>query len=422
VEKATKLGIAVGMANKIINDVTFMLENRLKSTYFTRTTEKMDFKDLITFALNLVKKTIQIELDSYFRNIKGAKITMTKQAYSQARQKISPNAFRTLDKAIIEWYYQEEYKTFMGYRLLAIDGTVMQLNNSERLREAFGYAQNVSMDVARASSGGVYDLENDMMITSKITHYLVGERELAVELIEQLKDLSKKDDLILFDRGYPSTDLIKYLEKNRIKYLMRVSTGFLKAIYQTTEPDSIIDIKSGREKLRIRVIKLMLDSGIEEILITNLMEESLDIEGFKQLYFKRWGIEVKFGELKSRLQIENFTGDTKIAVEQDFYASIYLSNMAALAKQDANQEIKEKNECKNLKYEYKVNTNILIGKLKDDFIKALLEDNAEKRKKMINKIMQDIKKNTIPIRPGRSYERKMFYKANDYSLNKKRCL
>jgi hypothetical protein len=37
----------------------------------------------------------------------------------------------------------------------------------------------------------------------------------------------------------------------------------------------------------------------------------------------RWGIEMKYDELKDRLQIENFTGTTKIAIEQDFYSTIY---------------------------------------------------------------------------------------------------
>jgi hypothetical protein len=127
-------------------------------------------------------------------------------------------------------------------------------------------------------------------------------------------------------------------------------------------------------------------------------------------------------ELKNRLQIENFTGDTKIAVEQDFYASIYLSNMAAIAKADANQEVAQINENKNLKYEYKVNTNILIGKLKDTFVMALLQDNIEKRQKMVNRIMLELQKNTIPIRPDRSYERNMALKRNKYSQNTKRCL
>jgi len=411
------------IANKIINDVTFMLDNRMKSAYFTRSTEKMDFKDLITFALNFVKKSIQIELDLFFKNIKGAETTMTKQAYSQARQKISANAFIMLNEAIVKWLYRDDnFKTFRGYRLSAIDGSDLELNNSKRLREAFGYAENLTVKVARALSAGIYDIENDIMLTSKITRYSTSERELAVELIDNLKEIGLKNDLILFDRGYPSKELINYLESNGIKYLMRVQSNFLKVVTETTKADEIVEVETGDQILKIRVIKFMLDSEIQEVLITNLTDKSLDISDFKELYFKRWSIEVKFNELKNRLQIENFTGDTKIAIEQDFYASIYLSNMAAVAKADANQDVEQTNEGKSLKYEYKVNTNILIGKLKDNFVMALLEDNTEKRQKMIDKIMSELKKSTIPIRPGRSFKRNLELKRNRYSLNTKKCL
>ncbi|MCM1992419.1 hypothetical protein [Oceanirhabdus seepicola] len=43
-------------------------------------------------------------------------------------------------------------------------------------------------------------------------------------------------------------------------------------------------------------------------------------------------VEVKYDELKNRLEIENFTGRTKIAIEQDFYASIYQSNIIELTR------------------------------------------------------------------------------------------
>ena len=101
---------------------------------------------------------------------------------------------------------------------------------------------------------------------------------------------------------------------------MRVSSSFLKAVNEAKKEDQVIEVKIEEEYVKIRVLRFVLDSGEEEVLITNLLDEELGIKDFKALYFKRWGIEVKFNELKNRLQIENFTGDTQIAVEQDFYA------------------------------------------------------------------------------------------------------
>jgi len=53
-----------------------------------------------------------------------------------------------------------------------------------------------------------------------------------------------------------------------------------------------------------------------------------------------------------------FAAMTKIAIEQDFYASIYLSNMAELARQHSDNVIKAKNKGKELKHEYKTNLNV----------------------------------------------------------------
>ena len=414
---------AIEITRQLINDIIFLCETRTKPTYFTRSNSKMDFQSLILFQLNFVKKSIQIELDEFFHRIQGSDMGITKQAFSEARKKISPLAFIQLANAIICWFYaKNDFKTFKGYRLCAIDGSFLEINNSKRLREAFGYIDNGNVKIARALAAGIYEIENDMMITAKITQYTTGERELAMQLIELLKGLGLKRDLILFDRGYPSKAFIAYLEKNNINYLMRVKKGFLKAIEEAKHPDQIVEIQVDKKTIKVRVLRFVLNSGEEECLITNVIDESFTVQDFKELYFKRWGIEVKYDELKNRFQIENFTGDTKLAVEQDFYASIYLSNMVALAKQDANKEIAVKNEGKNFKYDYKVNANILIGKLKDSMVLMLLEDNKEKRSRLLNQIMREVSRNVIPIRPGRSNVRKMGLKSNKHPINQKRCL
>ncbi|WP_147564347.1 hypothetical protein [Clostridium tyrobutyricum] len=78
---------------------------------------------------------------------------------------------------------------------------------------------------------------------------------------------------------------------------------------------------------------------------------------------------------------------------------------------------------KNLKYEYKVNTNILIGKLKDNLILIMLEWSPRKRSKMLGKLEAEIKRNIIPIRPHRSFERKNNKSTQMANrMNKKRAL
>ena len=131
------------------------------------------------------------------------------------------------------------------------------------------------------------------------------------------------NELFLFDRGYPCRELIAKLIGMKVHFVMRLKSGTFSNEIDKDKKDQIIEISYARKKYKVRVIKFKLDSGIEEILITNLFDTSINEDNFKQLYFMRWGIEIKYDELKNRLEIENFTGTTKIAIEQDFYASIY---------------------------------------------------------------------------------------------------
>ncbi|WP_243154531.1 hypothetical protein [Clostridium sporogenes] len=84
------------------------------------------------------------------------------------------------------------------------------------MRETFRYIENQNAKVPRAGASVLYDIENDMIISSKLTHYRCGEREIAKSLIDEMCTLGTHNDLILFDRGYPSKDFIKLAESKNI--------------------------------------------------------------------------------------------------------------------------------------------------------------------------------------------------------------
>ena len=74
-------------------------------------------------------------------------------------------------------------------------------------------------------------------------------------------------------------------------------------------------------------------------------------------------------------------------------------------KNDENSEL-EVNRTKILKYDYKVNINILVGTFRDYMIKIAIEDRPDERKLLYEYMLEEIMENLIPIRPGRSSERK----------------
>ncbi|MCS0543085.1 hypothetical protein NXY55_24200, partial [Aeromonas veronii] len=55
----------------------------------------------------------------------------------------------------------------------------------------------------------------------------------------------------------------------------------------------------------------------------------------------------KFDVLKNKIQIERFSGETKQTIEQEFYASLFLSNMASLLKHESDVIITEEHKDKD---------------------------------------------------------------------------
>lgn len=414
---------ALNFTTTLIKSPLYLCEVRLNPKYFTRK-GKMNFLSLITFILNLTKKSLPLELDAFFKNVRGTENTVTKQAFSEARQKISPKAFQNLFEEIVKLFYTAtDLKTYRGYRLSAIDGSTLELQNTEELRTTFGYAENDStVKVARARISGLYDLENGIMIDAIIGRYELDERVFALEHIKKLQAYGLQKDLIIFDRGYPSKNMIAVLTEAGIDFLMRVSTFFLKEVNGVKGRDEIVEFRYKGQNYKLRVIKIMLETGEEEILITSLLDESFSYSDFKVLYFKRWGIETKYNEFKNKLQLENFTGEKAIAVQQDYYASMYLSNMMTLAKIHSDEKIQARNKGKDLKYEYQTNTNILIGKLKDRLVIMMLEPNERKRMKLFKVIMEEIARNSVPIRPERQVKRIKKKTRDRFPMNQKQCL
>ena len=113
---------------------------------------------------------------------------------------------------------------------------------------------------------------------------------------------------------------------------------------------------------------------------------------------------------------------SQLIIEQDFHATILLSNFASMFEQDAEEELAKANKHKNLKHEYKINKNILIGKLKDSFIKILLEDSNIKRSILYTKFIRDLKRNTVSVKKGRTFKHNKTHSTNKYSNVRRRAL
>jgi hypothetical protein len=380
---------------------------------------KMPFKKLMAFMLGMVKESSQNALERFFPKLKEA-TRMSQQAISLARQKVKWEAFRELFQASVRGSYNETIKDWRGFLLMAIDSSHIALPRDAVLREYYGaVGHELSAVTARVSL--LYDIENDIIVDAKLEKLAVDERSLAKAPVEALSsamagNFKKRKIIVIFDRGYPSRDFIKYLQDKEIKYAMRARKRFNSRMDKMRRGSKVIRLT---EDIRTRALVFRLTSGEREMLTTNLDEQEMGDEAFPELYYKRWPIETKYNQMKQKFELENFSGRLADNIKQGFYAMMTISNMLASGLREANEKLGKERAKKERKYEYRANMNHAVGVLKDRLIGILIADDRSIRKYLYRELVSDIKRRVVPVRPGREVPGKEYLKKPHFHHNHK---
>ena len=155
--------------------------------------------------------------------------------------------------------------------------------------------------------------------------------------------------------------------------------------------------------LKLRLIRVELDTGEVEILITSLLDdETYPHDQFADLYHLRWPVEEDYKIMKQWIEIENFSGKSVLSVYQDFHAKVFSKNLtSALIFQT--QTIIDNNTREN-QYRYKPNFTQALSNIKD-VIPLLFIRSKNKVIKIISDLHAIIIRTIEPIRPGRKYPR-----------------
>jgi hypothetical protein len=169
----------------------------------------------------------------------------------------------------------------------------------------------------------LYDVLNDIVCDAALEPMAADERTIAKRHIMKCSLIAEGDKkLLIFDRGYPSFELIELLEKEGLYYVMRVRAKFNSGIDAQTASDGYVWLEQDGKRIHARVIKFTLGSGEEEVLITNITDKRFGKKAFKKLYFMRWPVETKYDIVKNKLQLENFNTRTVEGIQQDFFATM----------------------------------------------------------------------------------------------------
>lgn len=334
----------------------------------------------------------------------------------KARMKLSHTAFVELFEDGVEiGLSSENPHLYQGYRVTPIDGSLVLLPNTKEVRECFGVTTPVKGSMYARISGAL-DVLNGFLIDADIQPFTVGERAMALRHIEKINIANA---MYLFDRGYWSPEIVAKICDKGQKFVMRLASNACPEVTKNTCNSGKITLEHNGKSYSLRYFKFELPSGEMEYLLTNVSEDEIDDESLKELYAMRWGIETKYRELKSFLQLENFTGKKVEIIKQDFFATVLVSNMAAFAALASDELIQEEIAEKQLSRTYETNKNFVIGALKDTMVKILIEDDPLLRSSMLDKLKNQLSKHKTCTNRIRVNNKREHRKINESKKRKK---
>lgn len=249
---------------------------------------------------------------------------VSEEAFVQARGRM-PLSFWTAILLVLGQRFEEKHGAgvrWKQFRLLALDGTTVNLPAWQRLRTHFGAAQN-GKSKGRTQ---VRMLMLQLPLVRMPWRYTVGpvgtgERTMAGELLGFLRD----DDLVLLDRGFWSYGLFHQIQQQQAYFAIRLSAGVrLKSVRRLGPRERLVrwNMPTGPRwrgsglpaQITLRVVEYQIRGFRPSAVVTNVLDprtvsredwvrlasetEAGDERLGVGLYHRRWEIETSFCELK----------------------------------------------------------------------------------------------------------------------------
>lgn len=309
-------------------------------------------------------------------------------------------------------------KLWKGFRLIAGDGSTVNLPPSPQIKKHFGIfaLSKGHVHTCLANACMLYDVLSNLVVDIIISPCSIGEGTL---LDNMLKNGQFSNAIILLDRGFGYFSTCKKILNNQSRFCIRLKTSqsdFAKAALLNPLTDFITDwLPSEAEQVTcrlsdidaapfsVRVTKIILHTGEIEVLVSNLYDTvAVNQMDMRQLYGMRWGIEEGFKKLKPKMKLEQFGCRRYEGVYQEFYAHIFMMNLVTLIGNEAEEKILEKTKGRKLKYKYNWQNafRFVRNKFIDIFHIGAIQSS-------IASIIEQIANSLTAIKNNRSFERQM---------------
>lgn len=345
----------------------------------------------------------------------GKNCSISRQAVSKACRKFPYPTFAALQKQAVDTFYQQAHTPrWMGFRLVGVDGSKVRLPATGTMAGAFGEQGSGKQSRPMALLMGHYDVLAGIPLSGELSPSFMGERFLAERLLNE----RQTDDLLLYDRGFPSFALFALHHARQVQVCMRLPRNYHPAVQQfiadgVVEREVIFEPTHKQKKacqllkveaapLALRLVRVKLKSGDIEVLATSLRDtKQYPVHLFKDLYAKRWAIEEGFKALKSWALLETFRTKEVAAVYQEVYARLLMLTLSAMAGALVQPQVDQM--MAHRQQAYKVNVLALLRKFRDSLYTLWRHLH---QLTLFEQFMEWVADDANAIRPGRSFERK----------------
>ena len=263
-----------------------------------------------------------------------------RSAVTKARAHVPWTAFEQVHQEAVTLAYEvwptRETDTWQGLSVFAIDGSKYQLPAAAAVRTAFdphsGLEHSGKGHYPHCLVSTVYDVFRRLPIARTIQPIAeANEREEVKALLPQIPS----GGVLLFDRGYPSYDLLEHLQHEyQGMWVLRCPASHtfpaVESFLQSGKAAAMLTLTAPKtEAIRLRAIRMDSPSGDVSVLLTNLPEdERFPAQAVQNLYWRRWAVEVHYRDEKTSLEIETFHSHTANGIRQELFAILIMAVIA----------------------------------------------------------------------------------------------
>ena len=393
-------------------------------TDFIRT-RKLSFESMIHLMISMESGSTKKELlKALDYSVDAASLS----AFNQQRRKILPEAFQYLFHEFNSSFPEEN--TYRGYRLLACDGSDLNIARNPNDEENYFQSASNQKGFNQLHLNALYDLCNRRYVDALIQPGRYNNEYKAMcDMIDRYQGTKA---IFIADRGYESYNIFAHAIEKEQFYLIRardsksrciissfkqiphreeydISISFILTKKQTNEvkaggtaykilmPSSPFDYFDSHENqfypMTLRILRFAITKDTYECVITNLPQNDFSPEEIKKLYAMRWGIETSFRELKYTIGLRSFHSKKVEYIKQEIWARLILYNFCEIITTKVVVTQKETKHIYQLNYSMAIDICLYFLKCRPDIsppdVEAL------------------IAKNLLPVRTGRQNPRKV---------------